>query len=126
MAATFPHLNELVEQSARGLPDVRKQRMFGCDAYFVGDSIFALIWRDGRIGVRLPDDEAYARLMATEGAEPWCVVEGKRMGCWVLVPEEFHDDDEALMPWVRAAVLQNRGGAGVAAKRAAAKKVARA
>jgi len=124
MAATFPHLNELVEEGTRGLREIVKKRMFGCDAYFVGDAIFALIWKTGRIGVRLPDDGAYASLLALEGAEPWCAGP-KRMAHWVLVPEGFHDDEDALVGWLRRAVQQNQGGAKKVAK-GAAKKVAKA
>ncbi len=118
MAATFPHLNELVEESTRGLAEVVKKRMFGCDAYFVGDGIFALIWKTGRIGVRLTDETAYAELLALEGAEPWGAGP-KQMAHWVLVPEAFHDGDEACEAWVRRAYQQNRGA------KAAAKKVAK-
>jgi TfoX/Sxy family transcriptional regulator of competence genes len=137
MANTFPHLCELVEESTRGLAGVAKRRMFGCDAYFAGDSIFALIWKDGRVGIKLPSAADYDALLATEGAEPWCVGDGKKMSAWVLVPEEMHDDDEALTPWVRKAYQQNHGRtakassakkttARRAAKKGTAKKVSRA
>lgn len=119
MATTFPHLCELVEESSRGLAGVAKRRMFGCDAYFVDDAIFALIWKDGRIGVKLTEAGDYSALMAIEGAEPWSVMAGKQMSSWVLVPEEMHDDSEALTPWVRKAVAQNRGRAAQKAAKAA-------
>lgn len=119
MAATFPHLCELVEDATRGRTDVRKQRMFGCDAYFVGDTIFALIWKDGRIGIKLTDRAAFDELMAIEGAEPWSPMQSK-MSSWVLVPEEFHDDPETLTPWVRRA-CQAQAVAGRTAKPAARK-----
>lgn len=95
--------------------------MFGCDAFFAGDTIFALLWISERIGVKLTDAEAYARLLALPGAEPWQIGE-KVMGSWVLVPEEMHDDVEALGPWIRLA----HGYARARAKQGKAKKVAKA
>lgn len=132
MAATFPHLNELVEDATRGRTDVVKKRMFGCDAYFAGDSIFALIWKTGRIGVKLSDPAAYDELMAIEGAEPWTPGSSKMSG-WVLAPEEFHDDAEVLTPWVlRACRTQaqarpaKKAAKKIAAKKTAVKKTAKA
>lgn len=127
MAASFPYLIELVEASTPGLRDISMRRMFGCDAFFAGDQIFVLLWKTGRIGVKLTDADAYQRLLALPGAEPWQIGE-KVMSHWVLVPEEMHDDGEALGPWVRMAHGYARGG--VAEKvtkkvsKAAAKKVA--
>jgi TfoX/Sxy family transcriptional regulator of competence genes len=109
MTATFPYLIELVEDSARGLADVARRRMFGCDAYFTGEQIFVLLWKAGRIGVRLPDPAAHEKLLALDGAEPWQIGE-KTMSHWVLVPEEFHDDAEALTPWIRQAHALARSG----------------
>jgi TfoX/Sxy family transcriptional regulator of competence genes len=132
MTATFPHLCELVEDATRGRTDIHKKRMFGCDAYFVGDAIFALIWKEGRIGVKLVDPAAYAELMAIEGAEPWSPG-AMKMSKWVLVPEEFHDDAETLTPWVRRACQAQVGAPKKTAKtvakktaKSAAKKTAKA
>lgn len=109
MTATFPYLIELVEDSARGLADVSKRRMFGCDAYFTGEQIFILLWKTGRIGVRLPDPAAHEEALALEGAEPWQIGE-KTMSHWVLLPEDFHDDGAALTPWIRQAHALARSG----------------
>lgn len=125
MAASFPHLNELIEDGTRGLKNISKRRMFGCDAYFVGDTIFALIWKTGRIGLKLTDAAAYDELMAIDGAEPWCVGAGKKMSSWVLVPEDFHDDTDALTAWARRSYQQQSGPRPVAAKKTTAKKVAK-
>ena len=60
-----------------------------------------MVWREGRIGLRLPDD-LLPELRALPGADPWrhrdMVVRQ-----WVLVPESFHDDTDGLAPWVRKA-----------------------
>ncbi len=42
-------------EAADGLPGVASRKMFGCQALFRGSQIFALVWRDGRLGLRLPD-----------------------------------------------------------------------
>lgn len=111
MAASFPYLIELVEASTAGLKDISLRRLFGCDAFFVGEHIFVLLWKDGRIGVKLRDAGAHARLLALPGAEPWRMG-GKVAANWVLVPEEMHDDSEALTPWIREAYREVREGVG--------------
>jgi len=91
------HLDDLTA----GLPEVSVRRMFGCDAFLAGGAIFAMVWREGRIGLRLPDDQL-PELRALPGADPWrhrdMVVRQ-----WVLVPESFHDDPDGLAPWVHKA-----------------------
>ena len=91
------HLDDLTA----GLPQVSVRRMFGCDTFLAGGAIFAMVWREGRIGLRLPD-ELLPDLRALPGADPWwhrdMVVRQ-----WVLVPESCHDDTDGLGPWVRKA-----------------------
>lgn len=102
MATTFPFLIEIVEEITASLPDVSRRRMFGCDAYFAGDRIFALLWKTGRIGLKLPDPSAHAELLAMPGSETWSIG-AKTMSNWTLVPEAWHDEPEALAPWLRRA-----------------------
>ena len=103
MGSLFPHLLELVEEASRELPGVSPRRMFGCDALFAYGNIYALVWKDGRIGLKLPEPSLYEELMAMPGAAPWEVGPSKAMSTWVLVPEDFHDDSEQLEVWVRRA-----------------------
>jgi hypothetical protein len=125
MGAGFPFLIELVETATRSLPDVARKRMFGCDAYFAGERIFVLLWKTGRIGVKLTEPADHARLMAHDGAEPW-QIGAKLMSNWVLTPEDMHDDVEALTPWIRLAHAQarNKPVARTAAKKTIATKTA--
>lgn len=102
MSDLLGFLRDLLEEAAAPLPGVTHKRMFGCDALFAEGNIFALIWKTGRIGVRLPDTAAFAKLLDLDGAEPWQVGE-KTMGHWLLVPEDFHDEPESLGVWVRQA-----------------------
>ncbi|HET9038405.1 MAG TPA: TfoX/Sxy family protein [Myxococcaceae bacterium] len=91
-------LRSRLDDLTAGLPRVTVRRMFGCDAFLAGGAIFAMVWREGRIGLRLPDD-LLPELRALPGADPWrhrdMVVRQ-----WVLVPESFHDDADGLAPWV--------------------------
>jgi len=109
-------LRSNLETLTADLPRVTMRRMFGCDAFLAGGAIFAMVWREGRIGLRLPD-ELLPDLRALPGADAWrhrdMVVRQ-----WVLVPESFHDEPDGLAPWVRkahAAAVQ-RGPASAKAK----------
>ncbi|HUM10780.1 MAG TPA: TfoX/Sxy family protein [Myxococcaceae bacterium] len=94
-------LRSRLDDLTDGLRDVSVRRMFGCDAFLARGAIFAMVWREGRIGLRLPDD-LLPELRAIPGADPWrhrdMVVRQ-----WVLVPESFHDDLDGLASWVRRA-----------------------
>ncbi len=104
-ASITAHLSALAGELAEGLPGVSRRRMFGCDAFFHDGSIFGLIWKTGRIGLKLTDEDDHKTLMAMKGSAPWAIG-GKTMGAWVLVPESFHDDPETLSAWVRRAHAQ--------------------
>ena len=101
MRTLLLELRSRLDDLTDGLPRVTVRRMFGCDAFLAGGAIFAMVWREGRIGLRLPD-ELLPELRALPGADPWrhrdMVVRQ-----WVLVPESFHDDTDGLAPWVRKA-----------------------
>ncbi len=96
-------LSDLFAETVSRLPSVVKKRMFGCDAFFRSGQIFGLIWKTGRLGVRLPDEAQFKQLMAYDGSEPWQVYDkpgAKPMAHWVLVPEAFHDDTADLAQWI--------------------------
>ena len=101
MRTLLLELRSRLDDLTTDLPQVTVRRMFGCDAFLAGGAIFAMVWREGRIGLRLPDD-LLPELRALPGADPWrhrdMVVRQ-----WVLVPESFHDDSDGLAPWVRKA-----------------------
>ena len=101
MRTLLLELRSRLDDATAGLPHVTVRRMFGCDAFLADGAIFAMVWREGRIGLRLPD-ELLPELRALAGADPWrhrdMVVRQ-----WVLVPESFHDDSDGLGPWVRKA-----------------------
>ena len=122
MNTSLLELRSRLETLTTGLRDVTLRRMFGCDAFLARGAIFAMVWREGRIGLRLPDDQL-AELRALPGAAPWrhrdMVVRQ-----WVLVPEALHGEPERLRPWVKkahAAALV-RGAASVNVKPRAGRK----
>jgi len=95
-------LEKKMNAAAEGLSKVAAKKMFGCHALFVNDNVFGLVWKHGRLGVKLPDEGVYRSLMEREGAEPWKAGPMK-MAHWVLVPESFHAKDAELKKWVRTA-----------------------
>ena len=102
-ASLMTYLLSLVAEASKGLAQVERKRMFGCDAFFAADNIYALVWKDGRIGLRLRDPSAYAELLGSPGAEPWKPVGDVVMRQWVLVAERIHGQPQLLKAWVRRA-----------------------
>ena len=64
----------------------------------------ALVSRDARIVVKLPDRQAQDALLALAGAECWSIGKKAPMRAWIQLPESMHDDLEALEAWLRRAV----------------------
>jgi hypothetical protein len=85
-----------------GLENVHPKRLFGCDAWFAGGNIFALVWKEGRLGLRLSDPELYAEAMGLPGAEAWVMDEGP-VKHWVLLPQAWHEQTPTLRFWGRKA-----------------------
>lgn len=99
---------ELIRLKARldgalaGLENVQNKRLFGCDGCFAGGNIFALVWKEGRLGLRLSDAVLQAQALALPGAEPW-VVDGKPVKHWVLLPPAWNQGGGELRAWGRKA-----------------------
>lgn len=103
MSSLDAHLLSLLVDLTAELPEVTSRRMFGSDALFANGTIFAMVW-DGRLTLRFPDEARFEAARALEGSglfDPMGT--GKTMGRWVCLPEAFHDDVEALAPWVELA-----------------------
>lgn len=95
------YLESLLRDACTGL-DVQWKRMFGCQAVFTRGSIFGLIWKEGRIALKVPDSALYLQLAEQPGATPWKAGE-RTMSHWLLLPESFHEDTEALRDWTKRA-----------------------
>lgn len=101
--------------AAERLPDVNEKKMFGCEALFVNGAIFALVWKTGRIGVKLPDAARFEALASQKGAEPWRA--GPMvMAHWLLVPPSLDGDAKKLAPWVKEAHAMAAAGLGATKK----------
>lgn len=112
MTSLNAFLLESLETAARGLRLVTRKKLFGCEALFADGTMFALVWKTGRIALKLRDEGARRELTALPGTEPWSPSGGKTMGGWLLVPESFHDEDDDLRLWVHRAHAQALDAAG--------------
>mgnify|MGYP001238881983 CR=1 FL=1 len=101
-APRFPELLARVQAACASLPAAHARRMFGCDAFFAGEKIFAVIWTDGRLALKLTEPALHAELLGQPGAEPWRPY-GSGMGNWVLAPEALAADTAALRLWLERA-----------------------
>ncbi len=95
-------LQNKLEATTKDLSKVTSKKMFGCHALWANDNVFALVWKHGRIGVKLPIETEYETLLNVSGAEPWKTGPMK-MAHWVLVPESFHNKTTELKKWTTTA-----------------------
>ena len=93
-----------LNDAAAGLSRMTSRKMFGCYALWANDNVFALVWKHGRIGIKLPDSAVYDSLMGLSGSEPW-KAGPMTMAHWVLVPESFHAGAPDLKRWLAKAHL---------------------
>jgi TfoX/Sxy family transcriptional regulator of competence genes len=98
-------LKAVFDGAMAGLDGVEAKRLFGCDGYFIRGNIFALVWKDGRLGLRLTDGSSHEALMALDGADPWRMG-GELMRHWVLLPVGMHSKPSQLRVWVGKAWKQ--------------------
>lgn len=95
-------LETLLNNATSSLPNTSSKKMFGCHAIWVNDNVFALVWKHGRIGVKLPESAQYETLMDMTGSEPW-KAGPMQMAHWVFVPETFHSKPAELKKWTTKA-----------------------
>ncbi len=100
MKGGFEELNAKLEAATAGLAGISRKRVFGRNTFFVDGKLFALVWREGRIGLKLPDEALHAELSQLPGAVPW-VAWGRSMAQWLLVPLTMQHDAPLLASWVK-------------------------
>jgi TfoX/Sxy family transcriptional regulator of competence genes len=100
--ASIIGLEGRLDAATDGLSRVTSRKMFGCYALWVNDNVFALVWKHGRIGVKLPDAANFDALMSVKGSAPW-KAGPMTMAHWVLVPESFHAGTPDLKRWLTKA-----------------------
>jgi TfoX/Sxy family transcriptional regulator of competence genes len=90
-------LNEVVD----GLTDIGWKHMFGCGVVFRNGTIFGLIWKDGRIGLKFVDATEFESRMATDGSDRWCP-SGWMTKHWILVSKAVASDAQTLKEWAES------------------------
>jgi TfoX/Sxy family transcriptional regulator of competence genes len=97
------HLREAVQAAVEPWPGVGRKKMLVSIGWTRHDRVFALVSRQGRIVVRLPDEAARRELSALEGTAPWQFGTRAPPRDWLLLPESMHDDEALLRSWLRRA-----------------------
>jgi TfoX/Sxy family transcriptional regulator of competence genes len=120
MSTELAWLKERLESAIGTLPGVTGKRLFGCDGFFRDDVIFAMVWKEGRIALKFRDAESLATLQKTKGADAWSPGGKMVVQSWILVPEAWNEDEDALRPWVVRAHAESKQAP--AKKKAAPKK----
>lgn len=98
-------LTSLFERVVPGDPDVRRRKMFGWPAAFVGGNMFASLHREAFI-LRLPREELDEVLAL--GGRPFEPMPGRPMKGYVVVPWAILEDDSELAEWVGRALAFGR------------------
>lgn len=106
MSTELAWLKEQLDVAVAGLGGVTVKRMFGCDAYFREGRIFSMVWKEGRIAVKLTDTASHAALAAIRGVQPWSPGGKMVMTAWLLVPPGWNEDPDTFRPWVERAFEQ--------------------
>ena len=81
-------------------PRTSTRRMFGSDAFFVGDRMFAFLWEE-TVVAKLPEAEQEAAF-ASFHARPFTVGQGRPFGDWVEFAGAGAPPEE-LLPWLKRA-----------------------
>lgn len=104
MSSLDEHLKQLVAELSAELPEVTEGRMFGSTGFWANGTIYALVW-DGRVVLRFPDLARAEKAMALPGAEHFDPMQTgtSKVSKWVVMPEDFADHPEALIPWLEEA-----------------------
>jgi TfoX/Sxy family transcriptional regulator of competence genes len=102
MASDVDQLKSALDSAVSGLSEVTWKRMFGCDAAFRDGTIFALIWKEGRIGLKFPEPSAFSERISTSGSDRWGPG-GRLTKQWVLIPDAVASDPTALTEWTTQA-----------------------
>jgi TfoX/Sxy family transcriptional regulator of competence genes len=98
-------LEQALTDATLNFKKMTAKKMFGCHALWANENVFALVWKHGRIGFKLPDEAAYTALLKLKGSEPW-KAGPMTMSHWVLVPEAFHGKPAELKKWATQAHSQ--------------------
>lgn len=93
-------LRAALDSAVEDLADIDWKRMFGCDAIFRDGTIFGLVWKEGRTGLKFTDSEGFESRMAFEGSDRWGP-SGRMTKHWILISESITTDAQLLKEWAR-------------------------
>lgn len=102
--ATIDALVARLDAATKGLRGVTRKRLFGCEGYFAGgEKIFAMVWKEGSVALKLPDPAAFDAVMALAGSKPWMPGAGRGMPHYVLLADAASSNAAILARWTRVA-----------------------
>lgn len=101
-SAARVRLRAVLDGAVAGLPGVAARPLFGQEGYFLQGTLFALVFRDGRVGLRGLDASSRRNLLAQPGAEARGMP-GPRAPAWVLLPTAWHERPDELRRWMKTA-----------------------
>jgi TfoX/Sxy family transcriptional regulator of competence genes len=122
-ASLVLHLQDSLQEIIDGFDGVVRRKVLSSDGWFKGGKLFALVTKQARIVVRLPEESAQNELLSLAGASEWKIGKKAPMRSWIQVPERMHDDADALSQWLKRAWFLAPGTA--AAKSRIAKKASK-
>lgn len=95
-------LEKTLNSVTEGMPKVSCKKMFGCHALWANGNVFAMVWKAGRIGLKLTNEADFTKLLNLSDATPW-KAGSMTMSHWVLVPTSFHSNGSNLKQWATKA-----------------------
>jgi TfoX/Sxy family transcriptional regulator of competence genes len=108
-AARLQELRETLHDATVSLPNITWKRMFGCDAVFCEGTIFGLVWKAGRIGLKFTNNDIFETKINKAGSSPWIVRGEKGIQHWVLIPSEIVENENILQEWATEAYDISKG-----------------
>jgi len=102
-AERLQELRVSLHDATASLPNITWKRMFGSDAVFCEDTIFGLVWKGGRIGLKFSETSLFEEKNNFVGSSPWIVRGKKGLQHWVLIPPTIAENETHLQEWVTEA-----------------------
>jgi len=99
----IPRANDETKAFFRSVvPDdaaVKVRPMFGNEAAFVNGNMFMGLYGSGMF-VRLPEDDDRSEFLEREGTSLFEPMKGRPMKEYVMIPQEWVGNADAVRPWV--------------------------
>jgi TfoX/Sxy family transcriptional regulator of competence genes len=96
-----PELIEAFDAVLPG-PPVERRPMFGYPAAFLNGNMVCGLFQDGMV-LRL-DETTGKKILSVKGCKPFAPMKGRTMTGFYFVPGALVSDEEAITPWLEAAL----------------------